>query len=57
MPGKESRRERTEDRFQGSGTLTGKEGAPDRERTEGDSPAKKAFASLLVQILGSEAHS
>ena len=47
----------TEDRFQGSGTLTGKEEAPDRERTAGDSPAKKTFVSLLVQILGFQAHS
>lgn len=53
MPGKESR-ERTEVRLQGSGTRTGKEEAPDRERTEGDSPGPPACQEDICKSLGSD---
>lgn len=53
MPGKESR-ERTEDRLQGPGTRTGKEEAPDRERTEGDSPGPPACQEDICKSLGSD---
>lgn len=58
MPEKEGRRERTEDRLQGSGTLRRKEtGKEQKETLRSHLPDKKTSESPLVQEFGPKIHS